>query len=175
MKLILVRHAKSSWKHSGLDDMERPLNKRGKRDAPAMGELLRKKGVMPDCVISSPARRAAKTAKHIARQVNYPPERIVLDEAVYMASAEELFDIIHRLGKTCETVMIVGHNPAFTGLVKCLSDFRVDNMPTCGMAAFAFDVEDWSGIEAGSGKLLFFEYPKKNRAQLAGNAGQGKA
>jgi len=161
MKLLIVRHAKSSWKDPDLSDVERPLNSRGNRDAPRMGERLKKRGAVPDCVISSPARRARKTAGHIAKAIGFPKKQIVLDEGIYMAGADTLFEMIQNFANKCKTVMIVGHNPGFTDLVNSLSDFRLDNMPTCAVAAFHFDVEEWAQVRAGSGTLEFFDYPKK--------------
>ena len=84
-RLYLVRHAKSSWKDPDLDDFDRPLNKRGKRDAPLMGQKLRQADVRPDLIVSSPAKRAAKTAKIMAGQIEYPVKKIIWDESLYAA------------------------------------------------------------------------------------------
>ena len=95
--IILVRHAKSSWKDPGLNDFDRPLNKRGKKNAPLMGQKLKERQVMPDLVLSSPAKRARKTATAIAKAVGYPKKRIVFDDNMYHGGARYLFEMIKNL------------------------------------------------------------------------------
>jgi phosphohistidine phosphatase len=160
--LLIVRHAKSSWIDPGLDDLDRPLNKRGKKDAPRMGARLAERGFKPDCVISSPAKRAGKTAKAIALAAGYPVHAIRLDKAMYLASVPGLTDLIRKIGQGFSRVILVGHNPGLTDLVNILSDFRIGNLPTCGMACFSFDVTTWADIEPGEGKLEFFMVPEKS-------------
>src|SRR5450631_3680242 len=110
--LILVRHAKSSWEDAALPDKERPLNERGKRDAPDMGKRLAKRDVKPELILSSPARRAFATAKIIAKSLGYKLKNIVVDDRLYPGAADEILNSIHRLDKQLDRVMIVGHNPA---------------------------------------------------------------
>ncbi len=160
-KLYLIRHAKSSWKERGLRDFDRPLNKRGKRDAPFMGNMLRRKGVKPDLIISSPANRAITTAETVALEINYNPEDIVEDKNIYEAGAGEVIDIINKIDDKHETAMIFGHNPGFTMLANYLSGQRIDNIPTCGIAYIEFPFDSWSEVEIDTGKLVEFEYPKK--------------
>jgi phosphohistidine phosphatase len=156
----LVRHAKSSWRDPSLDDIERPLNKRGKRDAPFMGELLKEKVVNPDVVYSSPAKRASKTAQIIAEQIGYSKKDIVYAEEIYEASSHELVDFIKKLDNKYNSVMVFGHNPGFTMLNNFLSKKYIDNIPTCGIVALEFN-SSWKEIEKNSAKLLFFDYPKR--------------
>jgi phosphohistidine phosphatase len=158
--LYLVRHAKSSWKDSSLDDIERPLNKRGKRDAPFMGELLKEKVVIPDVVISSPAKRASKTAQIITEQIGYSKKDIIYAEEIYEASSRELVDFIKKLEDKYNSVMIFGHNPGFTMLNNFLSKKYIDNIPTCGIVALEFN-SSWKEIEKNSAKMLFFDFPKR--------------
>ncbi len=158
--LYLVRHAKSSWKDSSLDDIERPLNKRGKRDAPFMGELLKEKGINPELIISSSAKRASKTAQAIAEQIGYPKKDIIFDEEIYEASSRELIDYIKQLDDKFNSVMLFGHNPGFTMLNNYLSKKYIDNIPTCGIVALEFN-NSWKDIGKNSAKYLFFDYPKK--------------
>ena len=160
-KLYLVRHAKSSWKERNLSDFDRPLNKRGNRDAPFMGNLLRQKGVSPDVIISSPAKRAITTAKTIAKEVGYPINKIMEVENIYEASAGELINIINDIDDKHETAILFGHNPGFTMLSNYLSGQRIDNLPTCGVVHIEFPFESWNKVEIDSGKLIEFEYPKK--------------
>jgi len=162
-KLYLVRHAKSSWDNPDLDDFDRPLNKRGKRDAPFMGELLKKLNVNPDLIISSPAKRAYTTAKEIARILGYPKRMITKNEDVYLASAGELLSLINSIPEEVSSVMIFGHNPGFTQICNLLSNANILNIPTSGFVEIHFETENWKDITPGSGKLVAFEYPKKYR------------
>lgn len=158
--LYLVRHAKSSWRDPSLDDIERPLNKRGKRDAPFMGELLKEKIVNPDVVFSSPAKRASKTAQIIAEQIGYSKKDIIYAEEIYEASSHELVDFIKKIDDKYNSVMVFGHNPGFTMLNNFLSKKYIDNIPTCGIVALEFK-NCWKEIEKNSANMLFFDYPKR--------------
>jgi phosphohistidine phosphatase len=161
MKTIyLVRHAKSSWKEAGLSDFERPLNKRGQHDAPFMAKLLAKKDEMPEVIVSSPALRALTTAKIFASEFNSDTQ-IVEEEKIYEAGLGNLIKIINNLPETNKTVMIFGHNPGLTYLANYLGDKSIDNIPTCGIVKITFDINSWQDISDGSGKIVFFEYPKK--------------
>jgi len=161
--LYIARHAKSDWDDSSLSDFERPLKKRGEKDAPMMGKILYSKDVQPDLIISSPAKRAISTAHILAREIKYPAEKIVTNEDIYEASTSELLDIIEQLDDKLKSVMLIGHNPSFTRLANYLTEQYFDNIPTCGVVAIAFDVLEWKMIEKNSGKVIFFEYPKKYR------------
>lgn len=159
--LYLMRHAKSSWKEPDLRDYERPLNKRGNRDAPFMGNLLKEKGIRPDIIISSGATRAYTTATIISGQLEYPIKQIIIEDRIYDASAGELIDIINSIEDSNNFAMLFGHNPGFTMLSNYLSDKRIDNIPTSGFVTIQFDLNSWSDVELGSGVLTDFEYPKK--------------
>ena len=159
--LYLARHAKSSWADPDLSDFERPLKKRGEKDAPMMGKILASKGVKPELIISSPAKRAIFTAYILAEEINYPKENIATKEDIYEAATSDLLEIIEQLDDSLKSVMLVGHNPSFTNLANYLTDDRFDNIPTCGVVAIGFDVFEWKKIDKKSGKVVFFEYPKK--------------
>ncbi|RLC49114.1 MAG: histidine phosphatase family protein [Candidatus Cloacimonadota bacterium] len=160
--LYLVRHAKSSWKQPDLSDFVRPLNKRGENDAPFMGKLLSDKRVNPDLVISSPAKRASATAKIIASEINFPKEKIVLDDNIYEATGRGLLEIISETEENYKSVMLFGHNPGLTVLQNNLSDHFIDNIPTCGVVALKFKTS-WNEIKLNSAGFIFFEYPKKHK------------
>lgn len=160
-KLFLVRHAKSSWSEPGLSDFERPLNSRGKRDAPFMGKLLKEKNILPDKIISSAAIRAYTTARTIATEINYPIEKIETSNDIYEAGASEILNIIQSVDDNIKTLMLFGHNPGFTSLSNYLSDRQVDNIPTCGISCIEFDVDSWKNVNINQGKLTAFEFPKK--------------
>jgi len=161
-RLYLVRHAKSSWKNPELDDFDRPLNKRGKRDAPLMGQRLREANVRPDLIISSPAKRARKTAKIIAAQIEYPGKKIQWTESLYAAETLILLQILHKIEDSVEQLMLVGHNPGLTQLAELLTKEQIDNIPTTGIFAVGLDIESWGQAAEGSGIPVFFDYPKKH-------------
>jgi len=160
-QLFLVRHAKSSWKDTSLTDFERPLNKRGKRDAPFMGKLFYEMNIKPDLIISSTAVRAYTTAKTVAENIGYPVEKIEATKFLYECNSNELIDFIRSVDNKINSLMIFGHNPTLTLTHNYLSDKRIDNIPTCALAAIEFYTDNWKKIEIGSGRNFLFEYPKK--------------
>ena len=160
MKTIyLIRHAKSFWGDQSLPDFDRPLNKRGKRDAPFMGEVLREKNIKPDYFISSPAKRTKKTAIIISDKLNFPAKNIVLIDELYEATSIKILDVINTLDEKYESVVIVAHNPGLTLLNNYISDKYIDNIPTCGIVGLQVD-KKWKKIGKNSCAQLFFEYPK---------------
>lgn len=160
-QLLLCRHAKSSWKDSSLPDIDRPLNKRGKRDAPVMGKRLASRGLQPDQMVSSPAKRALVTARQLAKQVGYPKKNIAVIDMLYGASPEELLAFVRRLDNSCNTVYLVGHNPETTILANYLGNVNIYNVPTCGIVALEFKMGSWGEVGQGKGSLIFFDYPRK--------------
>ena len=159
--LYLNRHAKSSWSNPSLDDFSRPLNKRGMRDAPFMGELLSKKVSPPDIIYSSPANRAITTATQIAEAFKYDVDKIVEKHSIYEAAVFDLINIIKSTSDEHDIVMIFGHNPTFTMASNYLTNKFIDNIPTSGFVQINFDFNSWNEVEGNSGKLVLFEYPKK--------------
>jgi len=153
--LYLLRHAKSSWKDLTLSDFDRPLNKRGKRDVPLMAEKMEERGISPDSIMSSPARRAKKTAKLFSNVLGSP---LYLVPKLYEGNTEEMLWIIEKTFETQDEVMIVGHNPELTFLNDLLSDKEIFNIPTAGIVAIGFKNYP---IAKGQGKQLFFDYPKR--------------
>ena len=141
--LFLVRHAKSSWDDTALPDKDRPLNDRGKRDAAKMGERLAKIDVKPDLILSSPARRALTTAEIVAKKLDYKLKNILVDDRLYAVDADDLLDVIRKLGDKSKRVMLFGHNPELTELAHRLSS-KITRMPTCAVAEFTFDAKSWA-------------------------------
>jgi len=164
-KIYLVRHAKSSWDNPYLEDFDRPLNKRGKSAAPEMGRRLVEKGIMPDLIISSPALRAAKTAKKICKEIGYDPERIRFYESLYHAGKSTIIQLIKSLDHQVESLMIFGHNPGFNDFASFFIPEFDENIPTCGVFAINFRISSWSEIEPAQAKLEFFDYPKRKVSQ----------
>ena len=160
-RLYLIRHAKSSWKDDSLRDHERPLNQRGLRDAPFMGNLLKEKGVKPDIIISSHAVRALRTAKIIAEAVGYPKGDIHVKKEVYLAGFPTLVNISKHLSDEHDVAFLFGHNPDFTIYANTYSDEYIPNVPTCGIVEIEFDIKSWSHISPDNGRVVSFEFPKK--------------
>lgn len=161
--LYLVRHAKSSWDTPGLGDMERPLNKRGKNDAPKMGKMLSQMGEIPDLMVSSPAKRAFSTAKRIAKELDYPVKRIIKDETLYMADTDDFYKVILSTPDKVNRLMLYAHNFGITYFANHITPADIDNIPTCGVVRVDFDIDSWKQIEDKKGKLIFFEFPKKHK------------
>ena len=159
--LFLIRHAKSSWDDPALADKDRPLNDRGKRDAPKMGERLAKRGVKPDLILSSPAVRALTTAEIIAKKLDYKRKNIVVDDRLYAVAADDLLDVIRQLDDKLERVMLIGHNPELTELAHRFSG-KITHLPTCAVAEFTFDAKSWSNVGKDEPAKVALDYPKRS-------------
>ncbi|OGU17708.1 MAG: hypothetical protein A2X61_04380 [Ignavibacteria bacterium GWB2_35_12] len=159
--LILVRHAKSSWEKPEMTDFDRPLNERGLRDAPYMAKLLKDKGIFPDLIISSPAIRALTTARIFAKELKYSLRSIRTNEIIYTTGPKEILNMLSQIDDSKNCAMIFGHNPDLTALANYLSDEDVDNLPTAAVLCIDFYNDSWSAISDDTGKIRFYEYPKK--------------
>ncbi len=157
--LYIIRHAKSSWHHPNLKDDNRPLNERGKRDAPFMANLLFEKGIKSELLISSTAVRANATADFFEDKLLIG--KYILNQNLYLAGIQELLKILSGNFETINSIMIVGHNPGLTDLIEFLTNQFFDNLPTCGIVCIELDIESWKEINKGTGKIVFFDYPKK--------------
>ena len=158
--LIVVRHAKSSWDSESLQDFDRPLNERGKKDAPDMAQRLNEKDLKVDALISSPAKRAKKTARLFAEELGIDKDKIVFVDNLYGADVETLYAAVGSLPNKYETVALFAHNPGLTDFVNTLTGVRIDNLPTCGVFAVQGDTNTWSAFKASTKNFLFFDYPK---------------
>ncbi|MBX3007261.1 MAG: histidine phosphatase family protein [Melioribacteraceae bacterium] len=159
--LYLVRHAKSSWDNPSHSDFERPLNKRGLRDAPFMAKLLNDKIGRIDLLVSSPASRAISTAKEFASFFNFKESEILRDERIYEASLTDLYCVVKELSDNYNSTILFGHNPTISMFADNLTkEFRW-NMPTCGIVGIELWINSWAEISKDIGKVLFFEFPKK--------------
>jgi len=159
-QLLIYRHAKSSWKDPSLADFDRPLNKRGERDAPRMAKMLANQKLQPDLIVSSPAKRAKLTALILAKELHYPKKKIVYTDTIYNAPAEKLIPSIRSLDDHYNKVVIVGHNTGFTELANVLGNLDIANVPTCGIVALDFKIDRWKDVKKKEGKFVFFYYPK---------------
>lgn len=140
--LLILRHAKSSWKFPDLSDHDRPLNRRGKRDAPRMGKTLKERELVPDLVISSTATRAKDTASAVAKHSGYKGKRIRF-ESLYAAEPGAYLAVLRELTDNYQRVLIVGHNPGVEELIELLTG-EIHIVPTCTLAQIEFDIEKWS-------------------------------
>ena len=159
-KLLIMRHAKANLGDAFESDFDRTLSDRGKKDAPEMGKRLKKNGVKPDLIISSPAARALKTAKEVAKEIDYPEKNIVTESEIYQADIIDLIKVIRNLDDKNNKVMLFGHNPGLTGLVGYLTNQFIDNIPTSGVVQINFDFQTWKQVTQQSGKFISFDYPK---------------
>lgn len=160
--LLVIRHAKSSWKNPLQSDFDRPLNDRGTYDAPLMGEKLKELKIQPDIIISSTAKRAAQTAKRIAAALGYNPDKIKWLEKLYHCIPAVFEETLYEVPNDAKTVIIVAHNPGITEFVNELSpSFSIDNMPTCGIVGAEFELAEWNEFSRVEKRVILFEYPKK--------------
>ncbi|OON67750.1 SixA phosphatase family protein [Hymenobacter sp. CRA2] len=158
--LYLMRHAKSSWNFDGLSDKERPLNNRGRTDAPHMGQALVKRNVQLNLLVSSPAVRALSTAALVAKELEYPADRIHVIDGIYEADLDRLLDIIRDLPDEADSVLLVGHNPTITDTVNALSPSPVNEMTTAAMVCLRFSTDSWLDAHRTNAELYFVDSPK---------------
>jgi phosphohistidine phosphatase len=158
--LLLVRHAKSSWDQPGVTDFDRSLNERGKKDAPDMAKRVKEKGVALDHLISSPARRARKTAKYFAEEFGFNKGDIELVEGLYGATQPEFLQVVKDIDDSYSVVAIFSHNPGISEFASSLTNVRIDDMPTCSVFALQIETDSWKEFVGAEKKFLFFDYPK---------------
>ncbi|MFQ5447426.1 MAG: histidine phosphatase family protein [Saprospiraceae bacterium] len=159
--LYLVRHAKSSWDYGNLSDRERPLNDRGLRDAPFMAGVLSGKGVQPDAIFTSPAVRAFTTAIFFKNRLAVDARDFFLRDELYETGAGEVLDFITLFPEDLDTVMVFGHNPAFTNVANVFSKNYIPNIPTCGVVCIGADVARWPDFVPKNARIVDFFYPKQ--------------
>ena len=160
--LILIRHAKSSWSNPLDSDFDRPLNERGKTEAPEMGKKLKTLHLIPDLIISSSAKRTRQTAKRIANELGYDTDNIKWEEKLYHCAPAVFEEVIDGIKDSVKTVFIVAHNPGITDFVNQLSpSFRIDNMPTCGVVGAHIEGARWMEFPTVEKKVFLFEHPAK--------------
>jgi phosphohistidine phosphatase len=157
--LLIIRHAKSDQRFFG-NDFERPLNERGKADAPVMARRLLDKKINIDAFISSPAKRAKKTAELFCSTYSRLADEIIFVTPLYHAPSEIFHEVIQHIDDSINTAAVFSHNPGITDFVNSLTNARIDNMPTCGIFAVKIPVSKWADFTATEKEFLFFDYPK---------------
>ncbi|MHC1696535.1 MAG: histidine phosphatase family protein [Geobacteraceae bacterium] len=160
-RITLVRHAKSSWKDPECADFDRPLTKRGKNDALAVGGWLRERKVQPSLIVASPAKRAFVTLKRIVTEMGLSEKMIVRDGKLYEASSDGLLVFVRGIDDIHEEVMICGHNPALTDFCNYVAGCSFDNIPTSGVVIIDVMVDTWRDVREGSGRILSWNRPGK--------------
>lgn len=158
-QVIVIRHAKSSWTDASQSDFDRPLNERGKHDAPAMAQRLLQKQFIMDAFITSAANRAQTTAGIFAAAIN-PQAAFIITENLYLAPSETFYQLIKGIDNAFNTVAIFAHNPGITDFVNTLTTYKTDNVPTCGMFAVSSKANTWSVFAESEKQFLFYDYPK---------------
>ena len=158
--VLLVRHAKSSWDDPLIVDFERPLNERGKKDAPIMAKRVKEKQPVVDTIISSPAKRARKTAKLFAEVFKYKEDRIQYKSELYHPDTEAFYQVIEQADNEHNCIAIFSHNPGITYFVNELTEVKIDDMPTCAVFALRVDCNKWKDFKKAKKKFFFFDYPK---------------
>jgi phosphohistidine phosphatase len=165
MKTIyLVRHAKSDWGNAHITDFDRTLNDRGMKSAPLMASLLKKKKVVPELIISSPANRALTTAELFCEILGYQKEQIQKRIEIYEGGTRQLLKIVHEIDNRFETAMLFGHNPTITQFSNLLAGNHLENMVTCGVARIDMKVKSWNDAASDTGQLVWYEFPKKHHS-----------
>ncbi|MEX0662665.1 MAG: histidine phosphatase family protein [Balneolaceae bacterium] len=159
--ILLMRHAKSSWGDRDLKDFERPLNNRGKKDAPKMGQLLKRLNLIPDAIVSSPAARAKATVLSVVDELGVNEEIISWNDDLYYGGSKDYLDAIRQTSEECNVVMTVGHNPMTEQVIAELSDRRFTNaVPTATIACFEVNIGNWKDVRSGECTLKWIKSPK---------------
>jgi phosphohistidine phosphatase len=160
-KLYIVRHAKSSWDYEDISDIDRPLSLRGINDAGLMADRLKSRRNIPSLIMTSPACRALHTATIFARTFNLPWEQLRIVEKMYPGSVDDMLKILEKVENSYPSVMIFGHNPAFTEFANYFLSQPVDNVPTAGVVALNFPGDNWKDLKHLQPVIEDFDFPKK--------------
>lgn len=163
MTLTLLRHAKSSWEDASLRDMERPLNRRGLRDAPLMGRLLSAVLSPPDRILTSPAQRTRETVAFLCGSWGIPSEVITEVERLYLAGVGDFYAVLEEHGARADHLLVCGHNPGIADFAHRLCPDFSGAMPTAAAVSFRLPGDDWSEIGERTAEIVFQDIPKNHR------------
>ncbi|MFZ4398943.1 MAG: SixA phosphatase family protein [Bacteroidales bacterium] len=159
--LYIIRHAKSSWEFTNLSDEERPLIEKGIKRSKKIGKYLKEQNVKADIIISSHANRALNTAQIIAKKINYPEEKILIDKKIYGTGIDNLFNTIYGIPNEYKCAIIFGHNPTFTNIANYFLDEKIDNLPTSGLVCVVFETDKWNEIATANNLENYIIRPKE--------------
>ncbi len=160
-QLYIIRHAKSDWSTLGQLDFERPLNPRGLRDAPLMAQFLKKLNIKPDLMVSSPANRALTTAQLFAKEYEIDTSSILAIPAIYECSLSDLYEAIHGLPDSAETIFLFAHNPSLTYFANEFTEDYILNIPTCGVVKINAVAPSWQRLNHVTAKVEARWFPKE--------------
>lgn len=161
MKTVyILRHAKSSWSDPTLADIERPLNKRGKRDAPLMAEIMRRFNYIPDRIYLSPSARTRATIKPIVKILEIPKEQISIEYPLYHGYYDDYEAIIQNIDADIDSILMVGHNPGITYIANSCAGPILDNVPTSGLLVIQSSIDDWNSFSFSESTLVKYHFPK---------------
>jgi phosphohistidine phosphatase len=160
-EVCFVRHAKSNWDHPGLKDYDRPLDARGLRDAPFMAARMKDLDLIPDLIITSGAKRARSTAEFFNKEFGLPSDRFIIEDKLYEASSEDVYEVLQEIPDTARFVYVFGHNPTFTWVANSLSGVHIDNVPTCGIIHAQTIITTWKKFNPDHTAFIGFHYPKQ--------------
>src|SRR4029079_99886 len=158
--LLLVRHAKSSWDDPSLSDLDRPLNERGKKDAPEIAKRLNGRKIRIDAFVSSPAKRARQTCKYFTKEFDPKKKNVVREPKLYEAGEQSFYEVIEAFKNKWDSVAIFSHNPGITSFANSLTESHIDVMPTCSVFAVKINADKWEDFRTAEKEFLFFDYPK---------------
>ena len=156
--LIIIRHSKSSWKDHSLSDFDRPLNKRGIKDAKKMSFELSEKIKKVDLLLSSSSKRTTQTSNYFLDSINVRSN--IFSENLYHSSSDLIFDYVLKINNKYNKAIIVGHNPGLTNIINKLTNLKLDNLPTSGIVIIVFDVDNWKNVNYKSGLVKWIKFPK---------------
>lgn len=165
-ELLILRHAKSAWDTGAPTDFERPLAKRGERDAPKIGAWLYREGLVPDLVLSSPARRAKQTTAKVCKRLDIEKKRIVWEPRIYEGTLQQLLGVLSECPADVATVLLIGHNPGLEELIMHLAgeDLAIPTdgkiLPTASIARLEM-LDDWRNLPYGSAQILSITRPRQ--------------
>ena len=160
-RLLILRHAKSSWSDAALDDWQRPLNERGRRDAPRVGDQLRERSLVPDLIITSDAVRARTTAQAVAKSAGYTRELIV-EPSLYHAKPDDVIAVLNSVpDDAARSVMVVGHNPGLEDLIAQLTG-ESHGLPTAALVQLALPIDRWSELDNSTGATVLDAWRPKD-------------
>lgn len=159
-QLILIRHAKSDWSNPEFADYQRPLNQRGKRDAPEMGRRLKKLGIEPQLILLSIAERTKETMSLLLPSAGWEKVDKIEKEWLYLASTQEYVKAVEKMHDEVDVVCICGHNPSITEVINYFTGENLGNVPTCGVGIIDFDVDSWKLTAENTGNLSVYDFPK---------------
>lgn len=153
-----MRHAKSSWSNMTLSDLQRPLNARGRHDAPIMAQQLAAIRRTIDLLLLSPSERTRETALLVQEHVDFQRQSVVA--SLYHASPDDIYDVVSMVEDEKDSILLIGHNPGLTYFYNLYSDESLDNLPTCGLFRLTVDATSWSDMDRHNTKADMLLYPK---------------